>query len=308
MQSGSARVAIITRTKNRTLLLRRAVDSVLSQTFGNWVHVVVNDGGDPGQVDALLGEYESAYAGRLQVVHHPVSLGMEAASNAGAHASQSDYLVIHDDDDSWDATFLQRCVEYLDTPPAVLGTPVRGVATYSMRILEQMHEKGAIEVGREPFNEWMTGVSLYRLAASNCIPPISFLFSRESYEKIGGFREDLPVLGDWDFHLRFVQEYEIGLIRETLANYHHRVTLEHGVYGNSVIAGDDKHRRYEHLYRNELLRDDLRKGRAGLGFLVNTASSFEVLHNQFNIVERIVARLRRISLLRWFNNRLRRQS
>lgn len=307
MQHKKARVAVITRTKNRAILLDRAIQSVLSQAFKDWIHVVVNDGGDPASVDALLHQYADAYSGRLVCVHNPDSLGMEAASNVGVRSCDSDYIVIHDDDDSWCPTFLSRCVDYLDAPPPVLGTPVRGVATYSTRILEQMNEQGASEVGRESFNDWMTGVSLYRLAASNCIPPISFLFARDAYVQLGGFREDLPVLGDWDFHLRFAQAFEIGLIRESLANYHHRVELTDGIYGNSVIAGDDKHRRYEHLYRNALLRDDLRAGQLGLGFLVNTAGSFEVLHNQFTIVDRVVSRLRRIPLLRWINNRLRKR-
>ena len=42
----SGRVAIITRTKDRPFLLPRAIDSVLKQTQGDWIHVIVNDGGD----------------------------------------------------------------------------------------------------------------------------------------------------------------------------------------------------------------------------------------------------------------------
>ncbi len=39
-------VTVITRTKNRTLLLERAIKSVLAQTREDWTHVIVNDGGD----------------------------------------------------------------------------------------------------------------------------------------------------------------------------------------------------------------------------------------------------------------------
>ncbi len=300
-----SRVAIITRTKNRTVLLRRAIDSVLGQSLQNWVHVIVNDGGDRAEVDSLVHGKAEAYRGRVQLIHNAVSVGMEAASNIGIRAARSDYIVIHDDDDSWEPAFLARCVALLDAPPPTIGAPMRGVITHSTRILERMDAGGATQVASEPFNDWLTGVSLYRLAASNCFPPISFLFSRAALEDIGGFREDLPVLGDWDFHLRFAERFEIGLIPEALANYHHRIELTHGIYGNSVIAGDDKHVRYGHLYRNELLRKDLAEGRAGLGFLVSIAGSFEVLHGQFSVVGRVIARLRRVGVVRWLYARVR---
>ncbi|MFA7606891.1 MAG: glycosyltransferase family 2 protein [Rhodocyclaceae bacterium] len=298
------RVAIVTRTKNRAILLRRAIDSVLSQNFQEWTHVIVNDGGDPAPVDQLVDEYRTRYQDRVQVIHNPHSLGMEAASNVGINASRSEYIVIHDDDDSWKPTFLERCVAYLDDPPAALDTPIRGVITHTTRILEHLDEHGVTVKSQEPFNDWMKGVSLYRLAASNCFPPISFVFSRSAMEEVGAFRETLPVLGDWDFHLRFAQRYEIGLIREALANYHHRLQITEGVYGNSVVAGDDKHRRYEHLYRNDLLRADLQAGRIGLGYLVATADGFERVHSQFSILETVISRLSRVRLLRWFINKL----
>lgn len=273
-------VAIITRTKNRNILLQRAVKSILSQTIPDWTHVVVNDGGDPAALDAALAPHARAYGRRLTVIHNPTSLGMEAASNVGLRATASRYVVIHDDDDSWQPRFLEKCVAYLDNPPPTLGAPVRGVVAHSRRVLEEFDGKTVTLVGEDSFNSWMKGVSLYRLASSNCFPPISFVFARDALEAIGPFREDLPVLGDWEFHLRFAYHFEIGLIREELANYHHRLDLKDSVYGNTVIAGDDKHQRYNYMLRNELLRQDLRDGKPGLGFLVNFANSFEIMHGQ----------------------------
>jgi glycosyltransferase involved in cell wall biosynthesis len=53
---------------------------------------------------------------------------MEAASNAGIAACDSDYIVIHDDDDSWCPDFLERTVAFLDGPE---GARYGGVATHS---------------------------------------------------------------------------------------------------------------------------------------------------------------------------------
>ena len=56
--------------------------------------------------------------------------------------------------------------------------------------------------GVSPYNHWLQNVYLSDLAVENRFPPISFLFRRSVYDKIGGFDEELPVLGDWDFNLK----------------------------------------------------------------------------------------------------------
>jgi glycosyltransferase involved in cell wall biosynthesis len=294
------RVAVITRTRNRPLLLERALDSVLGQRFADWSHVVVNDGGDAGLVRRAVASREDRYRGRLTLIDNPQSVGMEAASNIGVRASSSKFVVIHDDDDSWHPDFLARCVAFMesDAKPK-LGCDYGGVITHSLRIDEEMLAEGVRTVSSTPFNTWMDGVSLSRLAAGNTFPPISFLFRRDILDTVGEFREDLPVLGDWDFHLRVCAQFEIGLIPEMLANYHHRAAVQSGEYGNTVIADTQRHHTYDNLYRNELLRRDLREGRAGLGYLVSLARDFDRLHAQIYPIERLLDRLSRIRLARW---------
>jgi glycosyltransferase involved in cell wall biosynthesis len=294
-----ARVAVVTRTKNRAILLERAIHSVLEQKFHDWTHVIVNDGGDAEEVNRVLAPNLDAYRGRVVVINNPASVGMEAASNIGIRACTSEFVVIHDDDDSWEPDFLASCVEFMDsTNKPQLDCQYGGVVTHSLRVIEEMDGQDVRRVEAEPFNAWMPSISLFRLAAGNTFPPISFLFRRDVWEEVGCFREELPVLGDWDFHLRVCARYEIGLIPELLANYHHRATIQSGDYGNTVFVADAKHRAYENLYRNELLRRDLETGKTGLGFLVNVGSSFELLHRQLWPMERVLQKLRSNFLVR----------
>jgi len=294
-----ARVAVVTRTKNRAILLERAIHSVLEQKFHDWTHVIVNDGGDAEEVQRVLAPNLDAYRGRVVVINNPASVGMEAASNIGIRACTSEFVVIHDDDDSWEPDFLASCVEFMDsTNKPQLDCQYGGVVTHSLRVIEEMDGQDVRRVKAEPFNAWMSSISLFRLAAGNTFPPISFLFRRDVWEEVGCFREELPVLGDWDFHLRVCARYEIGLIPELLANYHHRATIQSGDYGNTVFVADAKHRAYENLYRNELLRRDLETGKTGLGFLVNVGSSFELLHRQLWPMERVLQKLRSNFLVR----------
>lgn len=260
-----AGVAIITRTKDRPLLLRRAVESVLGQTYADWVHVIVNDGGDPAAVEQVVAPHAERYGGRLVRVDNPQSLGMEAASNKGIAASASRYLVIHDDDDSWDPAFLEKMTALLEASQP----PVAGAICHSVLVHEAIEGEVVTEKRREDFNANLLAVPLAQMAVRNLFPPISFLFQRAALEAAGPFREELPVLGDWDFNLRFLRDHDIAVLPEKLAFWHHRAAAAEGGYANSVLGGALNHASYDAAIRNQLLREDLETGRVGLGFLVN---------------------------------------
>ena len=249
------RVAVIMRTKDRPILLQRALDSVLSQTYTDWALVVVNDGGDPEPVRQLVEARRAAFQGRVLVINNPVSTGMENASNAGVTNSASEFLVVHDDDDAWDPKFLERCVSHLDTSSPEVG----GVVTHATVVIEDIEGEEVIERQRFLFKN-MEALELTRLSVENQFPPISFLFRRVVMETVGLFDGELPVLGDWDFHLRAAQRFRIDVLREPLAFYHHRSAGTTSEYGNTVVAQKDVHRIQRALYINRHMRDGVGQG------------------------------------------------
>ena len=283
------KVSIITRTKNRNVLLQRAIQSVLGQTFQDWVMVIVNDGGDKEGVVQLVNQYENEFRERIMIIHNDVSLGMEAASNVGIKNSHSEYVVIHDDDDSWHPMYLEKCVVFLENSQF---KSIVGVITHSVRIVEKIENDKIIIEYQEPFNTWLNSITIYRMAAGNVFPPISFLYNRRVLDEIGYYREDLPVLGDWEFNLRFIQKYDIYVIPEELAYYHHRLSITSGEYSNSVIGGHNKHLFYDTFLRNELLRKDFENNTMGIGYLVNIGKSFEVLHAQIGPIETVLSKIK----------------
>jgi glycosyltransferase involved in cell wall biosynthesis len=265
--SARAQVAVITRTLDRPLLLDRAMRTVLAQTFGDLVHVVVNDGGDRGLVEEVIGRRAEAYGGRLEVLHLPQAIGMEAAANAGVRASQSEYIVLLDDDDSWSPWFLERCLEILDG-----RTDIAGVVTQAMIVREEIAGDRIVFREQLPMPPY-DAVTLGRLAEENFFPTNSFVFRRSAYERVGGFGAHLKVQGDWDFNYSFLKRFDVAVLPQTLAYYHHR-TGEAGRYGNTVIAGYPEHRAHRAKLLNESLRADLAAGRASDGLLLFLGDKF----------------------------------
>ena len=246
-------------------MLKRAVESVLNQSYPRWVHVVVNDGGVASAVEAVLDLYRDQYEGRLCVIHNPISLGMEAASNLGIRAVESEYIAIHDDDDSWSPDFLSQSVSALRWWSARMPS-VRGVVTHCHRVIEHVEGNVAVIDRVEPFNQWMAPglVSLDDILHQNLFPPIAFLYERVVFEEIGGYREDLPVLGDWEFNVRFLLRHDIAVHPVTLAFYHHRPAAG-GALSNTVFGGAFLHQQYKKALLNQWLREDLGAGRLGIG-------------------------------------------
>ena len=262
------KVAVITRTKDRGILLERAIKSVCQQTMSDFVHVIINDGGDPAVVDSLVEKYAHIAKNRIKVIHNKKSSGMEAASNRAIKSVESMYVAIHDDDDSWHPDFLKRTTALLDK------TGSMGVITLIDKIDEYITGDSVQEYSREPWMPHLKTLSFYDLCLDNFAVPIGFIYNRNVFDEIGYYDETLPVCGDWDFALRFMKKFDIEYLNTVrpLAFYHHRPKAT-GVAGNSIFAGADTHEKYRTVLANRLLRKDLETGGLGIGYLFNQRRS-----------------------------------
>ncbi|MDP1836162.1 MAG: glycosyltransferase family A protein [Chlamydiales bacterium] len=255
-----ASVAVVTRTKNRPLLLKRAIASVLAQTYTDWIMVIANDGGDPKVVEDVCHSFGSQFEGKYVLVHNATSMGVEQAGNLGALGCDSEYIAQLDDDDTYQPEFLETCVDYMrNSKLPELG----GVITHWHEIWEKIEGDRVIKVSQST-NTRLQFISFYEMSFRCTIIPASFFYLRSAWEKAGRYNTSLH-FGDWDFALRFLSHYEIGVIPKPLANYHRRTTT---ACNNSVQAFPNLLQHATDRTRNNFLREDLKQGRCGLGMLM----------------------------------------
>lgn len=258
--NAGARVTIVTRTKNRPIFLARALDDIFGQTFQDFELVIVNDGGEPADVDRLTSQRSDAERERITTLHHSESVGMEAASNAGIKAGSGEFIVIHDDDDFWAPNFLESTVAYLDDREHAAES---GVMVRTEIVIEELVGDTIKPVRREIFWADLRQITLADMLKINRAVPISFLYRRSLHDAVGYFDENLPVVGDWEFHLRTLSHSRVGFLDgEPLAFWSQRPESQ-GHDGNSIFAQASEHTQYDALVRDGHLRDDVAK--SGLG-------------------------------------------
>ena len=272
-------VAVITRTKDRPILLKRAKESICGQVFKDFIWVIINDGGNINGLSEIVEEAKSQGINVL-FINNENSRGMEAASNLAIKSSDSKYIVIHDDDDSWESDFLETTVTFLESDK----NKIFGGVVSRVNLIEEVLENNLCrKVKSYPFNEWLNHIYFRDLLSHNLFPPISFLFKRSIYDKTNGFDESLPVLGDWDFHMRFLMYANIAVIPKILANYHQRINTPQAVYCNTVVDGIALHHTYDMVIRNKYLRDDIQNNKNGLGMLMNARQALVLPKLEYEI-------------------------
>lgn len=263
----ASRVIIIVRTQDRPECLGRALACVKAQTWTNWQIVIVNDGGAAAEVDTAVAK-ASVPAEAVHVIHHAVPVGRAAACNAAIRSSDSEFIAVLDDDDTWHPEFLNRCLGVLAILPP--DGAERGVVTRTTEIDEHWANKTCREKRRLPFNADLNVVSLADLAVENQFTINAFVYRRNALREVGLYDESLPVLEDWEFNVRFLARFAVRVIPEYLAFYHRRRGLKDGMMANSAKA---QHQQQMIAIKNRWLRADLASGRFGLGWLAATGKT-----------------------------------
>lgn len=108
-------VSVIIPAFNAEGSLELALRSVLTQTHAPAQVIVVNDGSTDGSSAVAR-----AHGARVRYIEQPHA-GPGAARNAGLAAATGDYVAFLDADDYWLPAFLERCVSFLETHPAVVA-------------------------------------------------------------------------------------------------------------------------------------------------------------------------------------------
>lgn len=212
-------VSVYIPTKNRLALLKRAVESVLAQTYAPIELVVADDGSTDGSREYLA---QMQAAGRLKAVFLPVSMGACVARNLAISEASGTFVTGLDDDDYFTSDRIEKFVAAWEKA-AGEGRVLAGVFDSVCEVRPH---------GRS-IRRTRTAVSAEELRRSGLVG--NQLFSlREYYIGAGLFDPAMPIWQDWDLWVRIGKTYGdfVGLNASTYiidaAHDYNRITRKPG--------------------------------------------------------------------------------
>lgn len=238
------KISIITATWNSGVTLRHTIQSVLSQSYSNIEHIIV-DGGSTDCTMEIVHELEPKYQGRLRYISEQ-DKGIYDAMNKGISMATGDVVGLLNSDDFYTSNdVLENVAKAMSDPnvDAVYGDIhyvndndlTRCVRYYSSRVFR----RGLMRMGFMPAHP-------------------SFYCRRAIYERYGTFDTSLRIAADFENLLRliFVNRIRTKYIPEDFVTMrtggasssgmvsHKQILKEHmiaykqnGVYSNLLLEG-----------------------------------------------------------------------
>lgn len=207
------KVSVIIPTYNRSHLLPRAIDSVLSQTFTNFELIIIDDGSTDGTKE-VVSKYQKK-DNRIKYIKHEINMGGNKARNTGIKSSRGDYISFLDSDDEWLPNKLEKQLNiFKKSKNQNLGF------VYCRDISIKNNKKSYNK------NQIYSGNILKNLLADNfiCGGGSSNLIKKECFDNCELFdeTEELRIGGsqEYEMFIRIAKCYEFDFVDEFLIKYY----------------------------------------------------------------------------------------
>jgi len=195
-------LSVIIPTHNRAKMLKRAIGSVLAQTWQDFEVIVVSD----GSTDNTEEVGESFKDPRMHLLKHESARGASAARNTGLRVSNGKYIAFLDDDDEWTLNKLE-----VQLPVIQRSGPEVGLVYCWM---DYVHEGQVLKTRCPTLRGYIFPEMLDKQAITNSS---TLLIRREVLDIVKGFDETLPRGNDGDFIRRVTKHFEVDYVPKVLS-------------------------------------------------------------------------------------------
>lgn len=194
---------------NKAPYVRKAVESVIGQTYSNWELIVVDDGSTDGGGDIVKTISDS----RIRLIQQE-NKGVSTARNNGVAAATAKYITFLDADDWWEPTFLEEMAGLIERHPYA---SIYGTGYY---IVKNGHKRVAPIGVDDGFTEGE--INYCRVYAKTlCMPltSISVCIPRTIFAEMNGFNPQLTLGEDFDLWIRIALKNKVVFLNKPLGNY-----------------------------------------------------------------------------------------
>ena len=203
------RFSVIIPLYNKGPYIKKALNSVISQTFSDFELILVDD----GSTDDSLGIAKRVLEGCKvrHLLRQQENAGASTARNKGVAISHGEYICFLDADDWWHPRFLERMNWFIDEYPEAkaYGSNYFYVKNNRQKICVTTAKTGYINYCQVYANE----LKMPLWTGATCI-------SRAIFDKMEGFKPNLKLGEDFDLWIRIALRYRVAFLNEPLSYYY----------------------------------------------------------------------------------------
>ena len=189
------KISIITTTYNSEKTIEETILSVLSQTYQNFEHIIV-DGASKDNTMEIVKKYESKYEGKLKYISEP-DKGIYDAMNKGIKMATGDVIGLLNSDDKYANNKVLKTIS--ETIKETKCDGIHGNLLY-------MDE----ETMTRPQRKWITKST--NIKTGNITAHPTLYLKKELYDELGLYDLKYKVVADYNFMVKLLLNKDINLV------------------------------------------------------------------------------------------------
>lgn len=212
------RFSIIVPLYNKAPYVRKALESIVNQTFQDYEVIIVNDGSTDNSLDVTEKFFEHIddrwIDDRLTIINQP-NAGVAAARNNGVAASKGEFVCFLDADDWWEATYLEEMDKLIREYPEA--------GLYATNYV--YYKPGNTRIWLDFKTGYLDYAHAYLVQPAMPVWTGAACMPRKVFDKLGGFPEGIKLGEDFLLWAKTALKYKVAFCEKPLAYYNNDVPV-----------------------------------------------------------------------------------
>lgn len=206
--NNNIKVSVILSSYNHAKYIRQSIESVLNQTFTNFELIIWDDASTDTSWE-IINSYSDP---RIKAFRNKDNI--QTTMSFGLRVAQGEYVAVHNSDDAWEPTKLEKQVTILDENPdfAAVFTHVQIIDENGRHFSNEKHVYYKIfeQPNRDRYG-WLN----YFFHNGNALCHASVLIRKDCFNMFM-YRKGMAQLPDFDLWVQLCLQHEIHIIQEKL--------------------------------------------------------------------------------------------
>lgn len=207
--------SIIVPLYNKAPYVKKALESIVSQTFTDWECVIIDDGSTDNSAAICEDFINSLTPSCINSLHliKQLNSGVAVARNNGVKASHGEYVCFLDADDWWEPTWLEEMDRLIKEYP--------DAGLYATNYV--YYKPGKTHVALDFGRGYMSYPDAYLKSGAMPVTSITTCMPRCVFDEMGGFPVGIKLGEDFLLWAKTALQYKVAFCEKPLAYYNNDV-------------------------------------------------------------------------------------